>query len=1003
MEHKNSRDSPVFVLHGLWLPEAGLSLWVEKLDGHRLMASLSDVEVPAQERELFSVVDGVARGRHEVQLQTPKGKHVRRVIPTWDFISDDAVALLVQLRNHTFSPAMAPDLRFLVDVAQGLERWALAGRALVAVVWEDNEWWPQWRMVDGLQEMSWRAQVIERTPPVVVANGGKAVVEDLLQRLFHWTVNVLLSDMDTPVSARQGFVRSLVSSEALRKTSASVAADLAKWRGSAATDNIQLIFVLEEPAHDDDALWSIRIYYRVGVSAPDRLNPQLCKPSVLKQLRPQLHAAQKAFPPFETAPSEGYGLDVLLTAGQVVELVRGGVEKLRAANIDVMLPKAWLEGEPSLKLVTKTEELEPTGAAPGAQEPRLGFNQLVKYQWKLSIGDTELSEAELRTLAKSGSGLVKLRDKWVHADARATRDALRFLQEQTAAGEKIGAGSATLKELRFDGGAEQAAPVPVTVEGEGWLREAFNTEDGLERDVDVPVPAGFVGQLRDYQQRGVNWLAWMSLAGFGVILADDMGLGKTVQILTLLQYEKETREVKPTLLVVPTGVLRNWAKEAATFTPTLRLGVLHGGNRPNGDQLQDFIAQHDIVLTTYGVATRDAVELGAVEWEHIIADEAQAIKNPNSQAFRALRSFPARQRIAMTGTPVENNLGELRSIMDFCNPGMLGSARTFRSRFAMPIERDGNEEKLELLRSITSPFVLRRMKTDPAIVPDLPNKDEQTVHVALTAEQAFLYEGCVKDIEEHVNAAKGVKKKGVILAGITKLKQICNHPAHYQSDGSQILDRGQHRSGKLIELDHIIDAALDAGEKVLVFTQFVEFGNMLAPYLSQRCGVEVPFIKGQLTPNKREQAVELFNSSDGPPIMVLSTLAAGVGINLTAANHVVHMDRWWNPAVENQATDRAYRIGQLKDVKVHKLVAAGTLEERIDELIFDKSVLADAVVQAGETKLTEMTMDQLHSMWRLDKTRATQLAADVEQRWENKKQQQKNWIDLAERIWGDEE
>lgn len=1016
----------------MWKADSGLHLWVEQVEGHRVLAHVDYVSLPAGDRGVFAVLERGSISGVDATLRTPKGVEVQRTIPTRAFYPAAAVAVLVELQEFTYSRAIAPDLRFFIDVTRGLEAFARSGRAFVSLLWEAGEWWPQWRLPDGLTETAWRAQVAQRTPPVLIANGGPGVPEEFINRMFHWVTNALLADLDEPSGTRQTFVKALLESESLKRAAPSVAASLAKWRMSATADDVRLLLVVEEPAHssediglateldiaglldivssergedapgqnaEEGTLWPVRMYFRVGVSAPERLDPELCRRSVLQLLRPQMQKAQEAFPTLRFARDAGYGLDLLLTSPQMVALVTDGVSALGQVGVDVMLPANWMAEEPSLALRTKPIETDPTGPAGRRSEPKLGFNQLVSYEWKLSIGDIELNESELRQLAASGSGLVQLRDKWVHADPAVAREALRFLVEQTKAGEETGAGTATLKELHFPGGAESQAPVVVEPLHTGWLNGVLGMGDespdgesesgadnqpgaagGEEGDevtnlFRVPVPAGLNGQLRNYQQRGLEWLSRMSDNGFGVILADDMGLGKTIQVLALLQHEKELdRKCAPSLLVVPTGVLRNWAKEAQKFTPELSVGVLHGSNRPKDAELVEFVGKHDLVVTSYGIATREQALLKQLEWEHVIADEAQAIKNPNSQASRALRSFRARQNIAMTGTPVENDLGELRAIMDFCNPRMLGSAQAFRNRFAIPIERDGNEEMLAQLRTLTAPFILRRMKSDPAIAPDLPQKNENIESVALTAEQAMLYQSCVKDLERKIaemkqNRQGNLTRRGIILSGITKLKQICNHPAHYQHDGSPVLHRGQHRSGKLERLDSLLAEILDGGERALVFTQFVEFGDMVSEYLTRRLGEEIPFIKGSLTPSQRERLVSEFNGPDGPPVMILSTLAAGVGINLTAANHVIHLDRWWNPAVENQATDRAYRIGQRKDVHVHKLVSIGTLEERIDELIFEKSVLADAVVKAGETKLTELEFEQLHAMWRLDQER----------------------------------
>ncbi|MFD5867385.1 DEAD/DEAH box helicase [Corynebacterium sp. NPDC060344] len=1060
-------SSTTHLLHGLWLPGTGLNLWLERVEGHRVLGGLDDGARMALPSAAVGVLSSVPRGRPEVELRTPKGKRVRHVLPTWTFVPERAVTVLESLRGDAGDVAFAADLRFLIRVQEALERWACAGRALVAVTWEDGQWWPQWRLPDGLKETAWRAQVAQRTPPVLAVNGGGEMIDDLMGRLFHWTVNALLADMPDPPKGRQAFVRSLLDSEPLRRATPDVATDLALWRSSASGEDVRLLLVLEEPedfddpdhgrvidivnkrggagsaggaagADEDDGLWwPLRMHYRIGVDAPERLDPAMCRGSVLTQLRPQLEVAQRAFPPFHSAVSDGDGLDLLLRPDQVVELVSTGVDALRDAGIAVMLPRSWVAAQPSLRLEVDPQEKEPTGSVRGATESRVGFDQIVDYKWRLTLGDEVLSDDDVRRLSESGSGLVRLRDSWVAADPEATRKALRFLEEQTKAGEATGKGSASLREIHFSEGAVSQAPVPVDVDARGWARSLYDPDVVDLQRPRVDTPDGFVGELREYQRRGLDWLAWMSGAGFGVILADDMGLGKTVQILALLLHEKEARlaaeseedrraretldaaldaggdsvraldgVVKryPTLLVAPMSVVGNWAKEAARFAPGLKVEVLHGGNRPRGEELKRRAERADLVVTTYGIVARDPGEWAAVQWDHVILDEAQAVKNPNTAVARAVRLLPARQRIALTGTPVENNLGELRSIMDFCNRNILGSARSFRSRFAAPIERDGNEEMANELRGITAPFILRRMKTDPGILDDLPEKDEAIELVPLTAEQALLYRGWVKELEQEVDAAKGMKRRALVLQGITKLKQICNHPAHFQSDGSPLLNRGRHRSGKVAELQRIVDDAVLADERVLVFTQYTTFGHMLQPWLSERLGREIPFLHGGVSRAARQRMVDEFNAEDGAPVMVLSLKAGGTGLNLTAANHVVHVDRWWNPAVEDQATDRAYRIGQRRDVQVHKLVAKGTIEERIDQVIAGKVDLARAVMPTGESWLTEMDLDELHHLWKLDDARshraahAAEAGHTVEDEWaqETREKHRQSMADVIE-------
>ncbi len=441
-----------------------------------------------------------------------------------------------------------------------------------------------------------------------------------------------------------------------------------------------------------------------------------------------------------------------------------------------------------------------------------------------------------------------------------------------------------------------------------------------------------------------------------------MGLGKTVQSLAFIQKEKKAGARGPVLVVCPTTVVNNWLKEANFFTPGLKVMVHHGSGRNRMDGFLEAAKSHDIVISSYGLLHRDIGFMKKVKWSGIIMDEAQNIKNPEAKRSLAARSLDAGCRIALTGTPVENHVGDLWSIMEFLNPGLLGSREQFKRNFYRPIQLYGDEEAAARLKSATGPFILRRMKTDKDIISDLPEKMEIKDYCSLTKEQASLYKAVVDDMTEKISGAEGISRKGLVLSAITRLKQICNHPAQFAGDNSSAAGR----SGKLQRLEEMLEETLELGERTLVFTQFARMGKILQKHLQDHFAREVFLLTGALDRKKRDSMVECFqNDGSAPHIFILSLKAGGTGLNLTRANNVIHYDRWWNPAVEDQATDRAYRIGQEKNVAVHKYIVAGTLEERIDEMIEKKTQIAGSVIGTGEKWLTELSNEEFFEVIRL--------------------------------------
>lgn len=606
--------------------------------------------------------------------------------------------------------------------------------------------------------------------------------------------------------------------------------------------------------------------------------------------------------------------------------------------------------------------LKVSAQTPNKKTERLGLQSLLNFKWELAIGGQTLSKQQFDKLVALKSPLVQINDEWVELRPQDIKTAQTFF-----AGRKEKMSLSLEDALRLGSGDTQTIeklPV-VSFEASGALQELItNLTDNQDIET-LSTPESFHGELRPYQRRGMSWLSFLERWGLGACLADDMGLGKTIQFIAFLLHLKEEEALeKPTLLVCPTSVLGNWEREVKKFAPNLKVLQYHGDKRPKGKAFQTAVKDKNIVITSYSLVHRDLKSLQDVSWQIIALDEAQNIKNAESKQSQAVRQLEPEFRIALTGTPVENRLQELWSIMDFLNPGYLGNKQFFQRRFAMPIEKYGDTSSLSQLRSLVQPFILRRLKTDRDIIQDLPEKQEMTVFCGLTPEQAKLYQKVVEDSLATIDDAEGLQRRGMILGLLVKLKQICNHPAQYLK--KKKLE--QYDSAKLQRLDEMLEEAISNGDRALIFTQFAEWGKLLKPHLEEKLGRETLFLYGSTTKKQREEMIDRFqHDPQAPPVMILSLKAGGVGLNLTRANHVFHFDRWWNPAVENQATDRVFRIGQTKNVQVHKFVCTGTLEEKIHDMIESKKQLAEQVVGAGEEWLTEMDTDQLRNLLILDR------------------------------------
>ncbi|MGI9333889.1 MAG: SNF2-related protein [Gammaproteobacteria bacterium] len=650
----------------------------------------------------------------------------------------------------------------------------------------------------------------------------------------------------------------------------------------------------------------------------------------------------------QSSEPTGFGLD----ATGAHRFLRHTEGLLRRAGFGVLLPKWWGRNGAEQQLSIRAQVKSPRTRE---SEAVSALDERVRFDWELALGGRKLSLKELEGLAKHRAPLVKVRGQWVEMSEETIQSAIEFWSTRTRSRQttvrelvqlSLGAGI-TLGNLGFEG-----------VHATGWVGDLLKKLSGEVKPRGIAPPSNFVGTLRPYQMGGYAWLAFLSEHGLGACLADDMGLGKTVQALALFEQRREAGEKRPVLLLCPTSVVSNWQREAERFTPGLSVMVHHGVSRSKDDSFARDAARHNMVISSYGLLQRDAEFMQKVEWSAVVLDEAQNIKNPETKQARAARELKADYRIALTGTPVENSVADLWSIMEFLNPGFLGTLADFRKRFFIPIQARQDTEAAAHLKRITAPFIMRRLKTDRSIIRDLPDKQEMKVYCNLTHEQADLYAQVVADAEEELNNAEGIARKGVVLATLTKLKQVCNHPAHFKGDGSAMADR----SGKASRLVEMLEEMHAVGERALVFTQFARMGTMLKSHLENAFGNEVLFLHGGVNRRQRDRMVSRFQHRAGPPIFILSLKAGGTGLNLTRANHVFHFDRWWNPAVENQATDRAFRIGQTNQVQVHKFITAGTLEEKVDEIIERKTSLAEELVGAGEGWLTELSNDEINDL-----------------------------------------
>jgi hypothetical protein len=769
-----------------------------------------------------------------------------------------------------------------------------------------------------------------------------------------------------------------------RETGEALAHELATWRGPIAdwlrsrnpgwATVGRVCFHLAENKRDAEAPFAFLATYTTGLSgkgasqhrplgrAVEESGAAKDRDRLLALLLPVQRAAERS-PLVREMVDRGDVYHPLRWTAREAHSFLKEIPALEAAGVVVRVPDWWSARTPPRPQVRVT-----VGGRPPST---LGMDSVLDFSIDLALDGDPLSPDERRAILSATDGLVFIKGRWVEADGERLREVLDHWKRAEAAARRDGVSFHEAMRMLAGGPAsgDAGSDVPESarewarIEAGPWMKSVL---DGLRApDTLAAVDAGgdLRASLRPYQRVGVQWLLWAHELGLGVCLADDMGLGKTLQVLALLLLRRRSRGRLPALLVVPASLVANWKAEAEKFCPSLKLLVAHaastGAARLASLSSKDIDAA-DAVLTTYGALGRVDWLLER-EWGLVVLDEAQAIKNPGAKQTRATKAVRARARLALTGTPVENRLGDLWSLFDFLAPGLLGGAQQFGQAVKQMAkrERDGYAP----LRKLVSPYILRRMKTDKRVIADLPDKTEVTAFASLTKVQAALYQRAVDDLQRTLNDREGLERRGAILAALLRFKQICNHPSQWLGDGVW----APEASGKLARLREICEPIATRQDKLLVFTQFREITAPLAAFLANLFGREGLVLHGGVPVKARKKLVDAFQEEDGPPFFVLSLKAGGIGLNLTAASHVVHFDRWWNPAVENQATDRAFRIGQKRNVLVHKFVCRGTIEERIDALIASKRALAESVVVGGtEAALTELPNDELMRLVSLD-------------------------------------
>ena len=984
------------------LAEAGAEIGSERAQDRRVVLRLpGSAAAPEASPEQRLALDPLLDSTRDRAAEAEPSAAVALRLWTVDgaaLAAADALELLVTLPAPSELPAglsLGDDLRFWQAAARlalellarqqvlpgldvALDRGRLAAR-----------WWPALHLpadrarrqllIEAMPALC-RAGAERETPtPETLLDGFLAALVDAACRA--WLPPGATAGEGLPPGPAGAWLAALSATEAELRVSAEPLADLASEHGAwlaglepprGAGCRVALRLQAPEASDADAAGWllhfrlqaddapefdaSAEAAWRAGDSPLDVFGRRFDRPAAT--LAEGLAWAARLVPPLRRALARRNPRKAALSASEAHAFMEEAAPILRAAGFGVEAPEWW--DRPEARLGVRLR-LEGVGSKPATAG--LALDQATRFEWQLMLGDRPLGDSEIAALAETRGPLARVDGRWLRLDPYQLAAAQRILRADRPL-------RSLAEALPFGLGAESAVDgLPLlAVEAEGWLDQRLRRLRGELAIPAQPAPPGLVANLRPYQLQGLAWLAFVRHAAGGGILADDMGLGKTLQMLALLLHlraERGGRLAAPVLLVAPTSVVSSWAREAERWAPSLALLTHQGPDRPKAEAFAAALGGAELVLTSYALLRQDRRLFEPVGWEGLILDEAQQIKNPRSQQARIARGLDAGWRFAVTGTPIENRLSELWSIFETVLPGHLGPARRFQREIALPVERHGDEAALRRLRRLSAPFILRRLKRDPEIAADLPPKQEVRVWCHLSPEQVLLYQAVVREALAEVDASAGLARRGRVLAMLTRLKQVCNHPAQYlgQIRAGAIDDAEAARSGKLPRLAEMLEELVGEGEAALVFTQYTAMGGLMRGWLRERLGREVLFLHGGQPAALRERIVRRFQDDEtGPPVLLLSLKAGGTGLTLTRASHVFHFDRWWNPAVEDQATDRAYRIGQSRPVTAHKFVCQGTLEARIDAMLEQKRTLVERVVGGGEDWLTELSASELRQL-----------------------------------------